>query len=70
MTKESGVPLQTPVPDFFIVKVNGIFKRCERKVKTVRILYIETEEKTHLLEGMGAEDDLAKDERWLFQNPA
>ncbi len=58
-----------PVPDFFLVKVNSVFKRLERKVKTIRILYLETEEKIHLCKRAGFEDDLAKDKGGLFQDP-
>jgi hypothetical protein len=33
-------------------------------------LYIETDEKIHLCEGAGTEDDPAKDEGWLLHYPA
>lgn len=53
-----------------MVKVNGVFKRRERKVKAVRILNLYAEEEVHLCEGTGAEDDLAQDEGGFLQNPA
>ena len=56
--------------NFLIFKVNGAFERFECKVKTVRILYLKIDEKVHLCEGAGTEDDPAKDEGWLLQYPA
>ena len=52
-----------------IFKVNGVFKRCEYKVKFVRILYIEIEKKIHFGKGDGIENDPAKGKGWLLQYP-
>jgi hypothetical protein len=61
---------QAAVANFFIVEINGIFERFERKIKTIRILRLETDEKVHLREGAGAEDNLANDKGGPFHNPA
>ena len=55
--------------DFLVVKEKNVFERLERKVKTVRILNVETNEKVSLREGAGSEDDFTEDEGGFFHDP-
>ena len=57
--------------DFLVVKEKNVFERLERKVKTVRILNVETDEKVRLREGAGAEaeGDFTEDEGGFFHDP-
>ena len=55
--------------DFLVVKEKDVFERLERKVKTVWILNVETDEKVRFRDGTGAEDDFTEDEGRFIHDP-
>ena len=56
--------------NIFIIKVDGIFQRLEREIKTVWIIHFDNKKKIHFCQGAGTKGNLLKGEGGFFQKPA